>query len=224
MAMAKDVCSLSKRSLKRRLNDVRADQEADDHDHQNIILCNSNEVDLAPSHNVEEPIASCSGFSNVVDDDDDENEFIEETLSEFSSDSDEESECGLEEFLRDWTISNTVTHSSVSQLLKYLKSHGHPNLPKDCRTLLKTPKNRQTINLESGQYIHFGVEEGLRNYLSLLSDDVPKELVLDFNIDGVPLTKSTSKCFWLILCRIVDCSRPVIFVVGIYYGQKNHPM
>lgn len=45
------------------------------------------------------------------------------------------------------------------------------------------------------------------------------ELSVDFNIDGVPISKSSNSSFWLILAQIFgpDAYRK-IYVVGVYHG------
>jgi hypothetical protein len=47
-----------------------------------------------------------------------------------------------------------VNHTRVTKLLHILSPY-HPELPLDCRTLLKTPKSATTQKLETGELIYF---------------------------------------------------------------------
>jgi len=63
-------------------------------------------------------------------------------------------------------------------------------VPKDCRTLLKTPLLCNIINMPPGGYIHLGIERGIceKIYKNILIDDL-ENLPLTINIDGLPLSK-----------------------------------
>jgi len=59
-------------------------------------------------------------------------------------------------------------------------------VPKDCRTLLKTPLLCNIINMPSGGYIHLGIERGIceKMHKNILIDDL-ESLPLTINIDGL---------------------------------------
>uniref|UniRef100_A0A1Y1LS05 Uncharacterized protein n=1 Tax=Photinus pyralis TaxID=7054 RepID=A0A1Y1LS05_PHOPY len=86
-------------------------------------------------------------------------ECITECISEEKSLSDE---------LRSWVIEENITQAAVSRLLSILRKQGH-NLPKDCRTLMKTPRtnyeNEIVKNFENGQYFHYGLAKALYSTL-----------------------------------------------------------
>ena len=71
---------------------------------------------------------------------------------------------------------------------------------KDPRTLLHTGKIGKPRTLSDGEYYHFGIKNGI---ISKLSIDPPLqskgELLLQLNVDGLPLDKSTNEQFWPIL-------------------------
>lgn len=126
--------------------------------------------------------------------------------------------------IAEWTCrnSNSVTHAAVGELLNILRPF-HPCLPADARTLLKTPTVYEIRDLacQSGQYHHFGIEKGLllalKNLKPLTADD---QIILQFNIDGLPLFKSSAVDFWPILCLIKQAGcKP--FLVGLYCGKKK---
>lgn len=48
---------------------------------------------------------------------------------------------------------------------------------------------------------------------------MPSEIILNFNIDGIPISKCTSSCFWPILCKTNVSSHMI--VIGIYHGNNQ---
>lgn len=122
----------------------------------------------------------------------------------------------LTEKLRRWSIEGNMTHTNLKRLLSIL-NEGYVcttlQLPKDPRTLLKTPKDICIKNIEGGQYWHHGFTETLINLLKdfLL---VPDTIHVSFNFDGLPLFNSAKKEFWPILGNLEGN----IITIGIYYG------
>ena len=115
-----------------------------------------------------------------------------------------------------------IKHHALNSLLTCLKQFGHSDLPKDARTLLHTPTTTAISPLGTGSYSHYGLEKGLINQLTeLIADKIPRNIVLDFNIDGLPLSKSSGSQVWPILFKIVNFPDAVgdPFVVGIYHGE-----
>lgn len=132
----------------------------------------------------------------------------EECLSEFD----------ISKELHEWCVKNKITHSSATDLLKILKKHScFSSLPSDARSLVKTPRKINIIDLEPGEYCHFGLQ------LQLSKLTPPKcELSafnLQFSVDGLPIAKSTGKQFWPILCCVVELD--LILEVGIYCGNEK---
>ncbi|XP_064465345.1 uncharacterized protein LOC135376812 [Ornithodoros turicata] len=124
--------------------------------------------------------------------------------------------------LRIWSVETGVTHSQLTGLLNIL--HTHPcfsNLPRSARTLLKTPRASPDFqDIHPGKYHHFGLASGLR-YVLKNALSLPDILLLNVNIDGLPLTKSTTQQFWPILCDVVNCEKSEPFPVGIYFGHTK---
>ena len=106
-------------------------------------------------------------------------------------------------------------------MLSILIAEGH-RLPKDKRTLLQTPKSVVFESKCGGQYYYFKLETGLLKAVSASSKDClifrDETILIDINIDGLPLFRSTSMNLWPILSRIVN-SKP--FIVGLYYGKSK---
>lgn len=125
----------------------------------------------------------------------------------------------LSDKLKRWAISSSSTHSSVTKLLHILSFY-HPELPKDCRTLLQTPIKMTIVSLETGNYCHLGLKDALESFLLMHSDFDSDFLNIAFNIDGIPLYKSTNSQIWPILAQVKNYkSKP--FPIGIFYGTSK---
>lgn len=68
-----------------------------------------------------------------------------------------EDSLNLELDLLEWAHECKVSHPVITALLKRLRKHGHTTLPKDGRTLLKTPQNIAHLikSVEPGNYVRF---------------------------------------------------------------------
>ena len=195
-----------------------------------LVLDNPGTVTLPVSETFE-TTASCTCEVLSCDDFDvydDMNVYCDDE-SDYSVDSDDNDNEQLNEKpplaseLAEWAVEAGVTLSALSSLLSILHPY-HNGLPLDARTLLKTPRSYEIKNLvnSNGQYYHFGIQTGISSYLtkssgmtSLTSD---MTISLQFNIDGLPLFKSSSTEFWPILGRVkLDNARP--FIIGIFCGK-----
>ncbi|XP_039303468.1 uncharacterized protein LOC105203270 [Solenopsis invicta] len=99
------------------------------------------------------------------------------------------------------------------------------SLPGDARTLLQTPRKSKIIPMEHGQYTHFGIPEGIR-YIIETSGTItrlPEEIHLSFNIDGLPLTKSSKSQLWPILGCFRHFKNKSPFIIGAFHGYKKPP-
>lgn len=133
----------------------------------------------------------------------------------------EDPDLGLNKKLTDWALKFNIKHNALSQLLKILKEENHPNLPLDSRTLLKTARKSEVIvNNDGSNNCYFGIEKGLLQY-NLDKICKNSNAVLKFNIDGLPICKSTGGQFWPILCQIVSKYTVSPFVVSCYHGNSK---
>jgi len=114
------------------------------------------------------------------------------TSSDESSDSD--SPETFAEQLRRWAIKNNIANNVLNELLVILRNN-NMNVPKDSRTLKKTPKEVVARNMGDGFYIHYGLSDALTDFLMV--NDYESEIInMDVNVDGLPLCKSSSKNVW----------------------------
>ncbi len=143
--------------------------------------------------------------------------------SESSSNEHADRNIDIRRKLQLWGVKHQITHSALSDLLKLLKDHKcfDSLLPLDPRTLLKTPRYTPTRAVGRGTYVHLGFQQALNSFLRNAAS-TPEFIQVQVNIDGLPLSKSSNKQFWPILCYIVNSNYPV-FAVGIFYGDQKPP-
>lgn len=107
----------------------------------------------------------------------------------------------LTEKLRLLFIKYNMSYNICNSLLQVLKNE-NLNVPNDIRTLFKTPKFNDIVDISGGSYIYLG----LRNMLLpiLVKNNAHlyiKSQVVDIgiNIDGLTLSKSPKRYLWPIL-------------------------
>ncbi len=124
----------------------------------------------------------------------------------------------LEQSLGYWATTFSVSLVALKALLSILRVF-HPKLPKDARTVLKSQVDVPTTKMDGGEYYHFGLAKGLLSRLKCLT--LPTDLhtlKLQFNIDGLPLFRSSKVQFWPILA-LVNCDYSKSpFIVGLFCG------
>nr|XP_050038403.2 uncharacterized protein LOC126535639 [Dermacentor andersoni] len=146
-----------------------------------------------------------------------------------SSDSDSEERTsvhdGLQDSLREWANEYGIKRRALTALLKTLRTQGGLHqLPEDGRTLMQTPRKNldefPICALAPGMYCHFGLAVGLQRSLSHV-EKLPAVIPLLFNIDGLPLSKSSNMQLWPIQCLPRGCGNVPPFVVGAFAGQSK---
>lgn len=124
--------------------------------------------------------------------------------------------------LRSWALSYNIKQTAIDGLLKLLRNViPDSKLPGTAKTLLKTPTSKVAITKMSngGEYWHFGVKLIL-DILSVSEHELPNNVNLNINIDGINVEKSGTKAFWPILCSIEGMDLYPM-VVGIYSGNEK---
>lgn len=111
----------------------------------------------------------------------------------------------------------------MKALLDVLRTHPQLQfLPKDPRTLVKTPREKiVTKIIAPGEYLHIGLESKLKSLISRIPlESIPNELLIYFSIDGAELNKKIQ--IWPIQIRIINlpsCENPEL--VGIYKRESK---
>jgi len=118
-----------------------------------------------------------------------------------------------------WAIENRVNHSIFSSFLKILR-YGH-NLPIDARTLLRTLKQVDIIEMISGKYYHAGLnlKKSIREHYCRIT--CPSQINININVNGIPLTKSSGSQLWPILGSIGADFYTKPFIIGVYHGFQK---
>jgi len=148
-------------------------------------------------------------------------EFAEDFRTELESFSQGQSdnEATLQ-LLQSWAVTNNLTRNAISELLKILKTHScFKNFPSDTRTLLHTPTTTPTTAIGSGQFVYIGIKLGLLSGISSTEKLFPDCFNLQFNIDGIPLFRSSNIQLWPILGNVIGTPR--IFPVAIFSGDQK---
>lgn len=105
----------------------------------------------------------------------------------------------------------------MNELLSILKTVV-PELPSDSRKLKKTPSFTPSVRMDRGTYVHHGLKDGL-TYFLINYEYKNSIILLDFNIDGLPVSKCSLKQVWPILCNIVGTN--YVFLIGLYEGMSK---
>ena len=154
-----------------------------------------------------------------------------ESNSDCSTDSDcmigvenEVADSGIHRQLADWAVKYNITLTALAALLCILRPH-FCFLPADPRTLLKTPTDYcVTLMSNGGQYCYMGIAKGLNNLLQVCNSalyDSFQTLRLQFNVDGLPLFKSSGIQLWPILCMVKNLKISDPFVIALYCGKEK---
>lgn len=117
-----------------------------------------------------------------------------------------------------WAFQHNISHAALKGLSTIVNNFSNsPALPKDPRTLMKTPQNVHISTIGVNQYYwHYGLLLCLENLLSNVSK--PLTISLNINMDGLPLYKSARDELWPILFNITEFPKVRPMVIGVYHG------
>lgn len=120
-----------------------------------------------------------------------------------------------------WIVNFHVSQNCVNALFLILRSEGL-DLPKDTRTLIKTPKtkNHTVISIHPGLYIHLGIEFMLSKLITAHLEHFKNDQIqLGMNVDGLPLTSSSKSSLWPILISFVNIQNlsQIVIPVGLFF-------
>lgn len=117
-----------------------------------------------------------------------------------------------------WALENNITHNALKGIINIINDYtGKPLLPKDPRTILKTPRDVHITEIGENQYYwHNGLQYCLENLLCNVSKSLT--VSLNINMDGLPIYKSARDELWPILFNIFEFPKVKPMVIGVYHG------
>lgn len=144
----------------------------------------------------------------------------ESNLSDSSDTMLPESDEGLRHKLVQWAVAFNISHVALNRLLETLREY-HPDLPRDSRGFLNTPRFVDVQDLAGGSYYHFGIIKGVTSKLKKYSMTPQNHLTLQVNIDGLPLFKSSTMQLWPILGMVDQIPKREPFIIGLFSGHSK---
>ena len=124
----------------------------------------------------------------------------------------------LAAFAVKWKLSRLA----CNELFSVLKKHGIKGLPADIRSAKNSLRKVENVrSMDGGCYYHFGVRSEVARNVSLIALN-EEEVQLQFNVDGLPLYRSSPVDLWPILCRVIVgdiCSK--VFAVAVFCGKSK---
>lgn len=107
----------------------------------------------------------------------------------------------------------------LTALLLIIRQFTYFVLPRDARTLLQTPQYTHIRERsDGGGYHHFGLKRAIESILKNRKGN-QDSVDLIINIDGLPISKSSTAALWPIMCS--DFKIKNVYLVGAYHGLKR---
>lgn len=125
--------------------------------------------------------------------------------------------CNTErQIIAKWACDTRQTRVATNSLLSVLGKH-NCDLPKDYRSLCYTPRKTDIQTIDNGSYIHIGIKRCIEQFLQKKQTPISNEILIDLNIDGVPVAIKSIFSLWPILVSIADTTD--VYVVGVFYAK-----
>ncbi|XP_053674060.1 uncharacterized protein LOC128724359 [Anopheles nili] len=136
----------------------------------------------------------------------------------------------LKDCLRYLAIWHQLPRSAVNMMLAILRMKLDLDLPKDARTLVRTPTQlrNEIVAIRGGDYSYGGLKSVLTKYVTPLTlsktfNPEATHFSLDVSIDGLPLHKGGPTQLWPILVKVVELPKlPVMTVATFSATYQNH--
>jgi hypothetical protein len=94
--------------------------------------------------------------------------------------------------LINWTAQFQISHVAITALLSILRKHGFDSyLPKNSKTLMRTPRYTNVRKVAPGEYFHNGLRSGIMAFLRKSRDDIDL-IEVQISIDGLPISNSST--------------------------------
>ncbi|XP_049280036.1 uncharacterized protein LOC125762223 [Anopheles funestus] len=128
----------------------------------------------------------------------------------------------FQEALKFFFVVSHLSRENSNLLLAILRKFLRLDLPKDYRTIMKTPASvrNQIVTISAGSLWYQGVETVLKNYFKEVEPEV-SHFSLQVSVDGLPLFKSSANQFWPVLIKVVELPNAPVMPVAIFCGKKK---
>ena len=169
-----------------------------------VGICICNDGIISENDNIQNDIihSDLDGSNEESDFENDDAELSSLFDKSISSDDEVDNPAGVSDFktnLADWVTKWKINQNAADDLLNLLRNNPklqEENLPKSCRTLLKTPRSVTVREIKPGVYYHFGIFKTLEKLMKfLIFAEIPDCIEILVNIDGLPLAKSSGSKF-----------------------------
>ena len=91
------------------------------------------------------------------------------------------------EKIKPWACSNRSSRIRLKQLIVILWENWHPDLPKDARTLLKSPRTFSSTQKCGGEYTYLGIEKDAKKVIEYHGiERLANKIKLNINVDVFP--------------------------------------
>lgn len=166
-----------------------------------------------------------SDYNSYDDSDNNRNKCSTESCSSsYEEDTQQKNDKNFKSLLIQWSLLYNISLVALTALLVILKQFTNYLLPRCARTLLRTPRTTNIIQMsDGGEYLHLGVRQAIDSILkhrTLRKINSGDSINLFVNIDGLPIHKASKKSLWLILCSEENSS--FVYLIGAYY-REHHP-
>lgn len=128
------------------------------------------------------------------------------------------SHLSLKEKLKKWCIKYNPGRYCVDSLLKILNEE-NLEVPTCFKSLLNYSDKIIERTVAPGKYWHYGIKNQIKKISDLFNEF--DEVIVDINVDGLPLFKSSNLSLWPILGKVVNICNIKVFLIGAYLGSKK---
>ena len=125
---------------------------------------------------------------------------------------------------RQWALTWGICFNALDALLYIFRLFPWgADFPKSARTLLQTPRSVVVRKVAPGEYLHFGILNGIKDFLKTnVCKDIPDVIEIAVGADGLPIAKSSGRQFWSIVGLIsLPGVEPYPFTIGLYEGLQK---
>lgn len=143
-----------------------------------------------------------------------ETEQVEEL--ECNSNAQESQNLSISQKLKEWNVKHRPSRSCVKDLIEILREE---NIVVTPFYKFHCPNRPIVENIAGGAYMHIGLSFHLKRIAEVLN--LPTNIIIDINVDGLPLFRSSKTQLWPILIRITNVESQPVFPIGVFVGKSK---